>query len=296
MKETAVLSIVLPSGSLQQPAIDLFAAADLSVSRSSNRDYRASASDPRIDTIRFLRMQEIPLYVGRGLFDLGLAGRDWIEETGARVVSLGALDHVKDTSDSVRVVLAVADSAPWQSPSDLPDGIRISTEFLELTRRYLDTHGIKAAVIASYGAIEAKVPDIVDAIICVTENGAGLRRHGLRILDTLLTSQIELVASPAAAEDPDKRAAMNAIAMLLRGAIRARGSVLLKLNVAASDLIAVTEILPSMASPSITRLADGAMNAMEAVVPKHGVNTLIPALRAAGARDILEIPISKIIP
>jgi ATP phosphoribosyltransferase len=120
-----------------------------------------------------------------------------------------------------------ASTSGAQSPSDLPDGIRVSTEFLELTQRYLDTHGIKAAVIASYGAIEAKVPDIVDAIICVTESGAGLRRHGLCILDTLLTSRMELVASPAAAEEPDKRAAMNDIAMLLRGAIRARGNVLL---------------------------------------------------------------------
>jgi ATP phosphoribosyltransferase len=290
-----VLSIVLPRGSLEQPVIDLFTAADLGLSRSSSRDYRAVASDPRIDTVRFLRMQEIPLYVEQGRFDLGMVGRDWIEETGARVISLGELEHVKGTSDSVRVVLAVSDSAPWNSPSDLPDGIRISTEFLALTRRYLETRRVKASVIASYGATEAKVPDIVEAIVCTTETGAELRRHRLRILDTLLTSRVELVANPTAAGDPQKRSAMDDIALLLRGAIRARSDVLLKLNVNVADLDAVTQILPSMSSPSVTRLARGDMNAMEAVVPKRGVNTLIPALKAAGARDILEIPISKII-
>ena len=150
-------------------------------------------------------------------------------------------------------------------------------------------------VIPSYGATEAKVPDIVDAIVDLTETGSSLRRNGLKILHTLLTSYTELVANPAAHADEAKRAAMEDVALLLRGAIMARGSVLLKLNVASSELAAVTEILPAMTSPTITSLARGDMSAVEAVVPKRGVNTLIPALRAAGARDILEIPISKIV-
>jgi ATP phosphoribosyltransferase len=185
--------------------------------------------------------------------------------------------------------------ADWKSAADLPDGVRISTEFPELTRRFLRARGIKAVVIPSYGATEAKVPDIVDAIVDLTETGSSLRKNGLRILDTLLTSYTELIASPAAHAEAGRREAMEGIALLLRGVIRARGNVLLKLNVAAGQLTAVTELLPAMSSPTVTSLARGDMNAVEAVVPKRGVNTLIPALKAAGGRDILEIPISKIV-
>ena len=278
-----MLSLVLPKGSLERATLELFDAADLTVRRSSDRDYHASIDDPRIDKVRFLRPQEIPSYLERGMFDLGITGRDWITETEADVVSLGELQYSKATSQPVRVVLAVPDSAPWQSASDLPEGVRISTEFPSLTRRFLDAHGVKAMVIPSYGATEAKVPDIVDAIVDLTETGSSLRKNGLRILDTLLSSYTELIA------------AMEDIALLLRGAIQARGNVLLKLNVAAGRLAAVTEMLPSLSSPTITTLARGDMNAVETVVPKRGVNTLIPALKAAGAQDILEIPISKIV-
>jgi ATP phosphoribosyltransferase len=265
------------------------------VRRSSDRDYHASIDDPRIDRVRFLRPQEIPSYLERGLFDLGITGRDWIAETEAEVVSLGELQYSKATSRPVRVVLAVPDSATWQSVSDLPEGVRISTEFPSLTRRFLDAHGVKAMVIPSYGATEAKVPDIVDAIVDLTETGSSLRKNGLRILDTLLTSYTELIASAPAFADEQKRAAMEDIALLLRGAIQARGNVLLKLNVPADRLAAVTDMLPALSSPTITTLARGNMNAVETVVPKRGVNTLIPALKAAGAQDILEIPISKIV-
>jgi len=290
-----LLSLVLPKGSLERATLELFDAADLTVRRSSDRDYHASVDDPRIERVRFLRPQEIPSYIEQGLFDFGITGRDWIAETGADVTSLGELQYSKATSDPVRVVLAVPVTSPWQSASDLPEGVRISTELPALTRRYLDAAGVKAVVIPSYGATEAKVPDIVDAIVDLTETGSSLRKNGLRILDTLLTSYTELVANGAAFADPAKRAAMEDVALLLRGAIRARGNVLLKLNVGAAQLSAVTEILPAMSSPTITSLARGDMNAVEAVVPKRGVNTLIPALKAAGARDILEIPISKIV-
>ena len=290
-----MLSLVLPKGSLERATLDLFDAADLTVRRSSDRDYHASVDDPRVDRVRFLRPQEIPSYLERGLFDLGITGRDWITETGADLVSLGELKYSKVTTNPVRVVLAVPEAAPWQSAADLPEGIRISTELPSLTTRYLEAHGVKAMVVPSYGATEAKVPDIVDAIVDLTETGSSLRRNGLRILDTLLTSYTELVANVAAYGDTDKRAAMEDIALLLRGAIEARGNVLLKLNVPAADLGAVTEMLPALSSPTITTLARGDMNAVETVVPKHSVNTLIPALKAAGARDILEIPISKIV-
>jgi ATP phosphoribosyltransferase len=295
LKGCNVLSLVIPKGSLERATLDLFDAADLTVRRSSDRDYHASIDDPRIERVRFLRPQEIPSYVEQGLFDFGITGRDWITETGADVESLGELQYSKTTSDPVRVVLAVPATVPWQSVEDLPEGIRISTEFPALTRRYLEARGAKAVVIPSYGATEAKVPDIVDAIVDLTETGASLGRNGLRILDTLLVSYTELIANPVAYADPAKRDAMEDILLLLRGAISARGNVLLKLNVSAAELAAVSAILPAMSSPTITSLARGDMHAVEAVVPKRGVNTLIPALKAAGGRDILEIPISKIV-
>ncbi|HEY7433273.1 MAG TPA: ATP phosphoribosyltransferase [Streptosporangiaceae bacterium] len=290
-----MLSLVLPKGSLERATLDLFDAADLTVRRTSDRDYHAAIDDPRIDKVRFLRPQEIPSYLERGLFDLGITGRDWIAETGAEVASLGELRYSKATSDPVRVVLAVPERAPWQSVADLPEGIRISTELPALTRKYLEANGVKAMVIPSHGATEAKVPDIVDAIVDLTETGSSLRRNGLRVLDTLLTSYTELVANVEAFADPAKHAAMEDIALLLRGAIEARGNVLLKLNVPAARLQAVTKMLPALSSPTITTLARGDMNAVETVVPKRGVNTLIPALKSAGAMDILEIPISKIV-
>ena len=290
-----MLSLVIPKGSLERATLELFDAADLTVRRSSERDYHASIDDPRIERVRFLRPQEIPSYVEQGLFDFGITGRDWITETGAEVESLGELQYSKATSSPVRVVLAVPANVAWQTAADLPEGVRISTEFPSLTRRYLEAHGVKAVVIPSYGATEAKVPDIVDAIVDLTETGSSLVRNGLRILDTLLTSYTELIANPAAYADPAKRDAMEDVALLLRGAISARGNVLLKLNVDAASLDAVAGILPALSSPTITSLARGDMHAVEAVVPKRGVNTLIPALKAAGGRDILEIPISKIV-
>jgi len=290
-----MLSLVLPKGSLEKATLELFDAADLTVLRTSDRDYHASIDDPKIDRVSILRPQEIPTYIERGLFDLGITGRDLITEAGADVVSLGELQYSKMTSNPARIVLAVPHEAPWQAVSDLPDGIRISTEYPELTRRFLEENGVKAVVIRSFGATEAKVPDIVDAIVDLTETGSSLRKNGLRILDTLLTSYTELITNGAAYADADKRAAMEDVLLLLRGVIRARGNVLLKLNVAAGKLTAVTAMLPAMSSPTVTALANTGMNAVETVVPKSGVNTLIPALKTAGAQDILEIPISKIV-
>jgi ATP phosphoribosyltransferase len=290
-----VLSLVLPKGSLEKATLSLFDAADLAVLRGSERDYHATIDDPRIDRVRFLRPQEIPTYVEQGIFDLGVSGRDWIAETGADVVSLGEIGGGRATDKPVHVVLAVPKESPWQSVADLPDGVRISTEMPETTGRFLSEHGVKAKVFTSHGATEAKIPDIVDAIVDLTETGSSLRAAGLRILATLLTSKTELVANRAAYEDPAKRAAMADLVVLLQGALRARGHVLLKVNVADQHLTAVLALLPAMKSPTVTPLADPDMHAVESVVPKRGVNTLIPALRAAGARDILELPISKIV-
>jgi ATP phosphoribosyltransferase len=290
-----LLSLVLPKGSLEKATLDLFDAADLAVRRGSDRDYRASVDDPRIERVMFLRPQEIPRYVEQGLFDLGITGRDWVAETGSDVATVCELEYSKATANPVRVILAVPNEHPAGSAADLPDGVRVSTEYPDLTRRFFAELGVRAVIVPSYGATEAKVPDIVDAIVDVTETGSSLRAHGLRILETLLTSRTELVANPSSYGDDEKRAAMEDVALLLQGAIRARGQVLLKLNVDERALAAVLGLLPAMASPTVTQLADGAMHAVETVVARRGVNTLIPALKAAGARDILELPISKIV-
>jgi ATP phosphoribosyltransferase len=289
-----VLSLVLPKGSLEAATLALFDAADLGVRRGSDRDYHASIDDPRIDRVMFLRPQEIPDYVEQGLFDVGITGRDWIAETEANVVSVCELEYSKATSNPVRIVLAVPKEHPAESSAQLPDGVRVSTEFPQLTRRYFDDLGVKAVIVPSYGATEAKVPEIVDAIVDLTETGTSLAKHGLRILDTLLVSRTELVTNATSYDDPEKRRAMEDIALLLQGAIRARGSVYLMLNVAADRLSEVLDVLPSMGSPTVTSLANGD-HAVASVVPKVGINELIPALRAAGGRDILELPISKIV-
>ncbi len=290
-----MLAVVLPKGSLEKQVLDLFTSADLAVIRGSDRDYHAKVDDPRIDKVRFLRPQEIPTYVEQGIFDLGISGRDWITETGADVVSLGEIGGGRAGEAIVSVVLAVPKESPWTTAADLPDGVRISTEMPETTRRFLAEHGVKAKVFTSHGATEAKIPDIVDAIVELTETGSSLRKAGLKVIATLLTSRTELIANRDAYEDPAKRSAMDDIVVLLQGALRAKGHVLLKLNVPAEQLEAVLAELPAMASPTIMALAHSAMQALETVVPKKGVNTLIPALKAAGARDILELPISKIV-
>jgi ATP phosphoribosyltransferase len=290
-----VLSLVLPKGSLEKQVLELFDAADLTVIRGGDRDYHARIDDPRIDRVRFLRPQEIPMYVEQGIFDLGISGRDWVTETGADVVSLGEIGGGRAGEAVVSVVLAVPRDSAWESIGDLPDGVRISTELPELTRRFCTENGLNARVFTSHGATEAKIPDIVDAIVDVTETGSSLRKAGLKVIETLLTSKTELLANRASFEDPAKRAAMDDIVLLVRGALVARGKVLLKLNVPADRLQAVVDVLPSMASPTVMPLAASDLRAVETVVAKQGVNTLIPALKAAGARDILEIPIAKIV-
>jgi ATP phosphoribosyltransferase len=290
-----VLSLVLPKGSLEKQVLELFDAADLTVIRGGERDYHARIDDPRIDRVRFLRPQEIPTYVEQGIFDLGISGRDWVTETAADVVSLGEIGGGRAGEAVVKVVLAVPRDSAWQSIADLPAGVRISTELPETTRRFCQEHGIDARVFTSHGATEAKIPDIVDAIVDVTETGSSLRKAGLKVIETVLTSKTEMLANRGSYEDPDKRAAMDDIMLLVRGALVARGKVLLKLNVSAEQLQAVVDQLPSMASPTVMPLAASGLRAVEAVVAKQGVNTLIPALKAAGARDILEIPIAKIV-
>jgi ATP phosphoribosyltransferase len=291
-----VLRLVLPKGSLEAATLDLFEAADLRVRRSSSVAYRAEIDDPRISEVRILRPQEIPGYVAEGLFDLGITGRDWVEETASQVESLGELRYSKVSTDPVRIVLAVPGDSPFHGVTDLPAGVRVSSEYPELTKRFFADRGVDADIRLSYGATEAKVPDIVDAIVDITETGSAIRAAGLRVIDTLLVSYTELIANPVSFADADKRHAMGQILTLLQGVLDARGKVLVKLNVPANQLEAVIGLLPSMKSPTVNELHAGAGYAVETVVAKNTINVLIPALSDAGASDIIELPISKIVP
>ena len=289
-----MLRIVLPKGSLEKATFELFEAADLTIRRSSSVDYKASIDDPRIIDVRILRPQEIPQYVAEGLFDIGITGRDWVEETQSDVESLGELKYSKATSDPVKVVVAVAGDSPAQSVADLPHGVRVSSEYPNLTERYFAQRGIKADVRLSYGASEAKIPDIADCIVDITETGRALRAAGLRVIDTMLVSYTEMIANKDSYADPAKRHAMGQLMTLLLGTLDARGKVLVKLNVGSDDLQKVLAVLPSAKSPTISELAGGGF-AVESVVEKRTINTLIPALKDAGASDLLEMPISKIV-
>jgi ATP phosphoribosyltransferase len=291
-----VLRLVLPKGSLERATLELFDAADLAVRRSSDVDYRGTVDDPRIADVRILRPQEIPRYVAEGLFDLGITGRDWIEETASEVISLGELHYSKATARPIKVVLAVAQESTFHALGDLPQGLRVSTEYPELTARYLAKHGIEADVRLSYGATEAKIPEIADAVVEITETGRALKAAGLRILETILVSYTEFIANPAAYEDTAKRHAMHQLRTLLQGTLEARGRVLVKLNVSEADLDRVIALLPALKSPTVSKLfGEGGGYAVESVVPKSDINVLIPALKDHGATGILELPISKIV-
>jgi ATP phosphoribosyltransferase len=291
-----MLRLVLPKGSLEAQTLRLFAEADLPVRRGSDRDYHGTIDDDRVERVSILRPQEIPLYVQDGLFDLGITGQDWVAETDADLEVLTTLTYARSgTGHGTRVVLAVPKEHPAEAGDQIPAGTRISTEFVALTKRYFAGLGIDVRVNWSFGATEAKVPEIVDAIVDVTETGSTLRAHGMKIIDTLMTSDPVLIANHAAAADPSKRAAMDDLVTLLRGALEAEGRVLIKLNVGADRLDDVLAVVPSMKAPTVSQLSDGGF-AIETVADKRGVNRLIPELKAAGASDILELPISKIVP
>ena len=291
-----MLKLVLPKGSLEKATFELFEAADLKLWRGSERDYYGNIDDPRILSVAILRPQEIPTYVEDGFFDIGVTGEDWVAETGADVVKVTALEYSKQTDLPVKIVLAVPESAGISSPEQIKPDSRISTEFPGLTKAYFEKLGIPVKVFLSYGATEAKVPDIVDAIVDLTETGSTLRKHGMRIVDVIMESRTQLIANKATYEDPAKRQAIDELTILLRGAISARGRVLVKLNVGKDSLDAVIELLPAMRAPTVSQLAQTEFYAVETIVSKAEINLLIPRLKATGAEDIIEIPVSKIVP
>lgn len=289
-----MLSIALPKGSLEEQTMLLFREADLPV-RASGRGYNPTIDDPRIARVKILRPQEIPLYVADGHFDLGISGHDWVTESGADVVEVAELPYAKTGAGVVKMVLAVCDDSPVRRAADIPAGSRITTEFPNVTRAFFDRLGISVEVFYSHGATEAKVPELMDALVDLTETGSTLRQNGLRIVDVILESTTRLLANRAAWEDPAKRQAIEEIRTLLLGVIEARGRVLLSMNVAAACLDAVIGVLPAMKRPTVNQLYGSADYEIMTVADKATVNILIPQLKAAGAEDILEIPIAKIV-
>lgn len=287
-----ILKLGLPKGSLQEPTFALFGRAGYSI-KVSSRSYQPVIDDDSIEPV-LLRPQEIPQYVEQGILDAGLTGKDWIEDCGAHVHEVCELRYSKLTNNPIRIVLAVHHDSPIQSVKDLT-GLRIASEYVRLTERYLATHGVRATVEFSWGADEVKVPGLVDAIVVNTETGNSLRAHNLRIVDTLLTSTTRFVASPAAWADDWKRERIESLEILLTGAMNAARLVGLKMNLPVAQKDAILAVLPAVSSPTLSPLADPAWLAAEAILSEREVRDLIPCLKRAGATGIVEYPLNKVI-
>ena len=282
----------LPKGSLQESTFALFKRAGFAVSCSS-RSYYPSIDDEEIKC-RLLRPQEMSRYVELGLLDAGICGYDWVYENGSNVVDVCELNYSKATSNPVRWVLAVPNDSKIKTVKDLK-GKRISTEALGIVNRYLKANGVKANVEFSWGATEVKAPELVDAIVDLTETGSSLRANNLRIVDTILTSTTRLIANKKAWKDKAKRAKIEQLKMLLTAALDAQKRVLIKLNAPAKKLEKITAALPALHAPTVNKLNDADWYAVESVVEERLVRDLVPVLKAAGATGIIELPLNKII-
>jgi ATP phosphoribosyltransferase len=290
--ETRQLRVGLPSGSLQEQTFSLFAKAGFSLALSS-RSYKPSVDDPEL-VIRLLRAQEISRYVEHGFLDCGLTGRDWIENNGSDVERLCDLVFSKASSRPTRWVLAVPDDSPVKSVKDL-QGKVIATEAVELTRRFLSLHGVTADVEFSWGATEVKVPDLVDAIVDVTETGSSLRANNLRIVETIMESVPQFIANKAAYADPWKRTKMERLVLLLQGALAARDKVGLKMNLPEDRLKGLLSALPALRNPTVAHLAVPGWVAVETILDEKVVREIIPQLKALGAEGIIEYPLNKVV-
>lgn len=282
----------LPKGSLQESTFALFKRAGFNVTCSS-RSYIPSIDDEDI-RCRLLRPQEMSRYVELGLLDAGICGWDWVYENGSDVEEICELNYSKATSNPVRWVLAVPNDSKIKSVKDL-QGKRISTEAVGLVKRYLKKNGVKAEVEFSWGATEVKAPELVDAIVDLTETGSSLRANNLRIVDTILVSTTRFIANKASWKNKAKRAKLEQLKMLLVGALDAQRRVLVKLNAPAKSLDKIVKVLPALHAPTVNKLNDDAWFAVESVVEEHLVRDLIPKLRAAGATGIIELPLNKVI-
>jgi ATP phosphoribosyltransferase len=289
-----MLTLALPKGSLEEQTLLLFREADLEVKR-TERDYNPAIDDPRIGKVKILRPQEIPTYVAMGAFDLGISGLDWVRETGADVVEVARLTYSKGGEGNVRIVIAVHRDEPVSEASGIRPGSRVTTEYPGITKRYFEELGIPVRLFPSYGASEAKVPDLMDVVVDLTETGTTLRRNGLKIIGEIMESVTVVIANRASWADPGKRREIEEIRTLLLGVLEGRRQVLITMNVPAGALEEVIAMLPAMKKPTVSRLHGIDFYSLQTVVPKAGVNQLIPRLKSAGAEDILEIPISKIV-
>ena len=289
-----MLKVALPKGSLEQQTLKLFDQADLQVKR-GERQYNPVIDDPRISQVKILRPQEIPLYVQEGYFDLGVSGLDCILESGARVVELAELPYAKTGTGKLKMVVAVSDSSPIKKASDIKPNSRVSTEFPNIAKSYFEKLKIPVKIFFSYGATEAKVPELMDVVIDLTETGQTLRKNRLRIVDTVMESTTRLIANHNSYHDEQKKTAIEEIKTLLLGVIEARGKVLLSMNVPRQKVDAVIAELPAMKRPTVSELYDSDYLEITTVVEKVTVNLILPKLKAAGAEDILELDIAKIV-
>ncbi len=288
-----ILKVGLPKGSLFEPTLDLFEKAGYHI-HGAERSYRPTVDDPELQ-VRLIRAQEIGRYVEHGFLDCGITGMDWIAENGADVEVVCDLRYSKATSNPTRWVLVVPNDSPIQSVHDL-EGKTIAAEAIGIVERYLEKHGVKATVEFSWGATEVKVPELVDAIVDITETGSSLRANNLRIVDVLMESYPQFVAKREAWSDPWKRNKIERLSVLLQGALMARDMVGLKMNLPEVNLAGVLEALPSLRQPTVSKLTVEGWVAVETVLSELQVREMIPQLKALGAEGIIEYPLNKVIP
>ncbi len=293
MPRDNILKLGLPKGSLQESTFSLFQKAGFAISVSS-RSYYPSIEDDEIK-LMLVRAQEMSRYVELGTFDAGLTGKDWIIETNSDVVEVAELIYAKQSMRPVKWVLAVQEDSPFRSVSDL-NGKRISTEVVNITKKYLQSHSVQASVEFSWGATEVKVPELADAIVEVTETGSSLRANHLRIIDTVLESSTRLIANKNAYLDEWKREKIDTVALLLKAAIAAEGKVGLKMNIRKSDLPKIVGIIPALRKPTVAPLYDEEWVAIETIIDERIVRILVPELKRSGAEGIIEYPLNKVVP
>ncbi len=292
MENTPLLMLGLPKGSLQDSTIKLFGKAGFNISVSS-RSYRPSIDDEELDG-RFVRAQEVSRYVEHGYFDCGLTGQDWVRENDSDVIEVCSLVYSRASNKRSKWIIAVPEASPVQTVKDL-EGKRIATEVVNITRQYLKDNGVNAEVEFSWGATEVKVPDLVDAIVDLTETGNSIRANKLRIVDTLLYTNTVLIANKAAWENPEKRKKIENIAMLLQAALEANSKVGLKLNIEKAKLESILADLPALRNPTINRLTDESWVAIDTIIDEKIVREIIPELKKRGAEGIIEYPLNKVV-
>jgi ATP phosphoribosyltransferase len=286
------LRIGLPSGSLQETTIDLFAKAGYQIT-GSKRSYKPAIDDAEIE-VRLLRAQEISRYVEHGFLDCGITGKDWIEENNSDVEVFGRLEYSKATSSPTRWVLVVPINSPIESIRDL-NGKRIATEAVGMTTRYLEAKGIAANVEFSWGSTEVKVPELVDAIVDITETGTSLTANNLRIVETITESYPQFIGNHASMKDPWKRNKVERLFLLLQGALNARNKVGLKMNLEQAKLHILLERLPALRNPTVSPLAQTGWVAIETIIDEKVVREIIPGLKELGAEGIIEYPLNKVV-